>query len=98
MGGRAMPAESFTKQAATSNSAGTQNNGLANQWSLAFFSGVLACHHSHAPTAPTPMSGEIATPVIMESVWAISLPGVFLSVAVVVVVAAACAVTRENPR
>src|ERR1039458_6254943 len=77
--GKATPAESFKKQAPTSSRAGTQNIGLAYQESLAFCSGVLAWKYCQAPTAPTPMSGEIATPVIMEMVWANCWPGVFLS-------------------
>ena len=80
--GMATPAESFTKQAATSNRAGTQNSGLANHGSLAFCSGVLAWKYCQAPTALTPMSGEIATPVIREMVWANCWPGKFLSVVV----------------
>jgi len=52
--GMATPAESFTKQAATSNRAGTQNHGLANHGSLAFCSGVLAWKYCQAPTHRRP--------------------------------------------
>src|SRR5690242_17581963 len=67
--GIAMPAVSFRKQAPTSSSAGPQNHGLANHGRLAFSSG-LARKYSYAPTALTPMSGEIATPVIRDTVSA----------------------------
>src|SRR6516164_6969072 len=99
IGGKTMPVESFTKHAPTSNSAGTQNNGLPYQGSFAFCSGVLACHHFHAPTALMPINGEMATPVIKDSVWAISWPGLFLlSGAAVVVAASVRAVISEKAK
>src|SRR6185436_17848980 len=63
-----VPAASFTKHTPTSSNAGIQNSGFANQDRAAFSSSVLAEKYLYAPTPPTPSSGEMATPVISETV------------------------------